>query len=458
MLFQNWTFVLFFLAVWPVYMALRRTRVGHIWLVIASYVFYAWFDVWYLALISYSTLVDWLLVLAMGRYGRRKLWLALSIINNLGLLGFFKYGAFVVDNLNGLLKVLNLPYAVTSPGTMLPIGISFYVFQSLSYTIDAYRGAIETEKCFFRYLAFVSFFPRLMMGPIERAGNFLPQLVAPGRLGAADAADGASLFVVGLFKKLALADYLAIYVDKVYASPDQFGSPAVLLAMLAYAWQIYFDFSGYTDMARGLGRMMGFRLMLNFNNPYLATSLGDFWGRWHISLSSWFKDYVYIPLGGNRGGSLRTYINMSLTMVISGLWHGAAWTFVIWGAVHALGRILTREMEGTAFYRDRVPRFAKQLFVFLIVTFAWVFFRAESFSQACTILSRAFAGGWTDPGMPIWALLLILGCWAYQFTYESRWRRFLEWSPVKIALVVGMVLYMAIFTGGEAQKFIYLQF
>jgi D-alanyl-lipoteichoic acid acyltransferase DltB (MBOAT superfamily) len=295
-------------------------------------------------------------------------------------------------------------------------------------------------------------------GPIERARNLLPQLRDTPRVTGHDVADGLSLFLVGLFKKLALADYLALYVDKVYATPGQFQSPALLLATFAFGWQIYFDFSGYTDMARGVGRMMGIRLMLNFRNPYLATSLGDFWQRWHISLSTWFRDYVYIPLGGNRKGPTRTYINMVLTMLISGLWHGAAWTFVIWGALHALGRVLTRQLERSAFYRDKVPRLVKQALVFAFVTFAWIFFRARTFGDARQIVSRLFTSGWADPAFPLLALTLILSVWTYQFLYESRARRLLELAPVRIALVVGMVAYLAIVPTQGGRPFVYFQF
>ncbi|MHC4628309.1 MAG: MBOAT family O-acyltransferase, partial [Planctomycetota bacterium] len=204
---------------------------------------------------------------------------ALSIANNLGLLGFFKYGTFVTDNVNLLLSSLNIPYMIPAPGMLLPAGLSFYIFQSLSYTIDYYRGNVEKEMSLIRYATFVALFPRLLAGPIERAKNLLPQLYKTPKVSTEDITDGLSMFIVGLFKKVALADYLALYVNKVYAAPDQFQSPALILATFLFAWQIYFDFSGYTDMARGVARMMGFRLMLNFNNPYLAASLGEFWSR-----------------------------------------------------------------------------------------------------------------------------------------------------------------------------------
>lgn len=458
MYFHTWPFALFFLIVYPTYLALKGTRLRLPFLLAASYFFYAWLNPLYVVLIVYSTTLDFIVVRRMGKSQRKKSWLAVSIVNNLGLLGFFKYGTFVTDNVNALLSSLGIPYILPAPGIFLPAGLSFYVFQSMSYTIDYYRGNLERERNFIRYATFVAFFPRLLAGPIERARNFLPQLHGASTISRQDITDGLSLFVVGLFKKVALADYLALYVNKVYSAPEQFQAPALVLATFLFAWQIYFDFSGYTDMARGVARMMGFRLMLNFNNPYLATSLSDFWSRWHISLSSWFKDYVYIPLGGNRKGTFDTYRNMFLTMVISGLWHGAAWTFVIWGALHALGRFLTRELERTTFYKEKVPRLVKQLFVFVFVSFAWIFFRAESISDAWLIVTRIFTSGLASPYCPVLALALIAVVWLYEFAHESRVAWVLELAPVRVGIVVLMVLYLAIFAPSSDQAFIYLQF
>jgi D-alanyl-lipoteichoic acid acyltransferase DltB (MBOAT superfamily) len=458
MLFQTWTFALFFLVFYPVYLAVKGTRLKLPWLLAASYVFYACWNPLYLILILWATSVDFLAVLAMARTRWKRPWLVLAVASNLGLLGFFKYGQFVADNLNALLAWLGAPYELARPGFLFPVGISFYVFRSMSYTIDCYRGDVEREPSFVRYATFVSLFPQLLMGPIDRAGSLLPQLRGTPRISRQGVADGLSLFVVGLFKKVALADYLAVYVDGVYAAPGECEAPALLLATFAFGWQIYFDFSGYTDMARGLARLMGFHLMLNFNNPYLATGLGDFWRRWHISLSTWFRDYVYIPLGGSRTGALATYRNLFLTMVISGLWHGAAWTFVIWGAVHGLGYSLTRSLERTRFYQERVPKPAKQLFTFSIVTFAWIFFRAESISDAWLVVTRIFRFGLADPAFPLWALALILAVWLYQFAYESRIRRILSTAPVRIGLVVGMVFYLVVAGSSGTQEFIYLQF
>ncbi|MHC4740781.1 MAG: MBOAT family O-acyltransferase [Planctomycetota bacterium] len=462
--FQTWPFALFFAVFYPVYLALNGTKFRLPLLTGASYFFYACFAPSYLlaglyvVLIIIVTIVDYTMVLLISITRYRKPWLCLSIVNSLTILGVFKYGTFATDNINAIISTLGIPYYLPAPGIVLPVGLSFYIFQSMSYTIDYYRGNVERETSLIRYAAFVSLFPRLLMGPIERAKNMLPQLGRMPKVTGADFSDGLSLFVVGMFKKVALADYLALYVNKVYAAPDDFQSPALLLATFLFAWQIYFDFSGYTDMARGIARMMGLRLMLNFNNPYLADSLGDFWGRWHISLSSWFKDYVYIPLGGNRRGTFNTYKNMFLVMVISGLWHGAAWTFVIWGAVHAVGRFATREMERTSFYRNRVPRIAKQLFVFAFVTFAWIFFRADTIGDAWTIIERIFTSGLADPRCPLLALGLVLAVWAYQFAYESRLKAVLRLRPVRIGMVIFMILYLAMFAPSTGQAFIYMQF
>ena len=458
MYFHTWPFVVFFAVVYPAYLALKRTRFGPLWLLVASYFFYWCVHPLYVVLIAYSTALDYVVVTRMARSRRRRSWLSLSIVNNLALLSFFKYGPFVTENINTFLSSLGIPYFVPAPGLLLPVGLSFYIFQSMSYTIDFYRGNIERETSLIRYATFVSLFPRLLMGPIERAKNLLPQLRRMPPVSTQDFADGLSLFVVGMFKKVALADYLALYVNKVYGAPEQFQSPALILATILFAWQIYFDFSGYTDMARGVARMMGFRLMLNFNNPYLADGLRDFWRRWHISLSSWFRDYLYIPLGGNRKGAFGTYRNLFITMVVCGLWHGPSWTFVLWGALHALGYCLTYRLERTSFYKEKVPRLLKQLLVFGFVTFAWIFFRAETIADAWAVIAGIFTAGFADPRCPILALALIVAVWLYQFAYESRLRCVLEMRAVRLTGIILMILYLVFFAPSGGQAFIYMQF
>jgi D-alanyl-lipoteichoic acid acyltransferase DltB (MBOAT superfamily) len=484
MLFHTWVFLVFFLIVYPVYLLVRKhNRLMNIWLMIASYVFYlGWlWNPWYLLLLFGTSAIDYVMVLLMERKrSTRTLWLVISLVSNFGFLGYFKYSGFITENLNALLAHLGasfvLPDPVVYPNTLLgflkvpdnwyfehvvlPIGISFHTFQSMSYTIDAYRGTIQTERSFIRFLTFVSFFPQLVAGPIERASNLLPQLQKTPTISREDLTDGLSLFLIGFFKKVALADYLAKYVDLVYGNPAHFQAPALTLATLAFGWQIYFDFSGYTDMARGIAQLMGFRLMLNFNNPYTATGLSDFWNRWHISLSTWFKDYLYFPLGGSRRGKLRTYFNMFVTMVVSGIWHGAAWTFVIWGGLHALGRCVTREAEQTDFYKERIPRLLKQAGVFTFVTFTWIFFRAPTLNDAWLVVSRIFTTAWTDPRVPLLMAGLVLAVWIYQLLYTSRsiLGRYLEVQPVRVGLAMLMITYLVLVAQPSSKQFIYFQF
>jgi alginate O-acetyltransferase complex protein AlgI len=408
------------------------------------------------------------LVFLMGLgslYSSRRIWLLISLVDNLALLFFFKYARFVIGNFNAVLSWAGISYQLGDPSSLMPLGfeyllpagISFFTFQSLSYTIDFYLGNVRRERSLVRFATFVSFFPQLIAGPIERARNLLPQFdqFPPVRL--RNFTDGASLFLVGLFKKLALANFLSFYVERVYDNPGAFDAPALILATVAFGWQIFFDFSGYTDMARGVAKVMGFDLTLNFNNPYLATGLGDFWSRWHISLSTWFRDYVYIPLGGNRGGKLLTYRNLFLTFFISGIWHGANWTFVIWGALHGLGIILTRELERSAFYREQVPRLVKQLGVFAFVSFTWIFFRAASVGDAWLIVRRIFHSAWHDPQIPLLMLVLTASIWIYQFLYESQFRRLLATSFVRVGLASAMLIYLCVCSSGGG-AFIYFQF
>jgi D-alanyl-lipoteichoic acid acyltransferase DltB (MBOAT superfamily) len=525
MLFHTWPFLIFMLIVLPVYFALRRTPLWTAWLLAASYFFYGWWNPYYLLLVVYSTTLDYLLVTLMDHcpgagqaragpldtvlraalglsaglalallggawlgpatlrptllvlaalvllmsvgafFGSRRIWLLISLVNNLTLLMFFKYARFVVENLNHVLAWLHASYRFADPSTLmpygwsyvLPVGISFFTFQSMSYTIDFYLGKVARERNLLRFATFVCFFPQLMAGPIERAKHLLPQFQAAPPLRLRNLTDGLSLFLVGLFKKLALANYLAVYVDRVYTDPAAFDAAALVMATFAFAWQIFFDFSGYTDMARGVARMMGFNLILNFNNPYLATGLGDFWSRWHISLSTWFRDYVYIPLGGSRRGTLATYRNLFITFLVSGIWHGANWTFAIWGMLHACGVMLTRELERSAFYRNRVPALVKQAWVFVYVCFAWIFFRATSLSQAALVIRRIGGAACSNPYIPALMLLLVALVWLYQFAYESRLRGLLAGSGIRVTLAVCMVLYLCLCSSGGG-TFIYFQF
>jgi len=456
--FNSWLFSIFFMLTAAGFFALKRTKFWQAWLLLASYVFYGWLNPLYVPMILWTTALNYLAGRKIESSPHKNAWLTVALVNNLLILGVFKYAVFAVENMNTFFGAVGMSYTLPVPGQLLPIGLSFYTFIATGYIIDCWRGTVPAEKNFIRFAAFVSFFPYLLAGPIERAKNMLPQLKNAPAFKSDQLTEGLSLFVTGLFKKIALADFLALYVNRVYGEPAEAGGLVLLMATYAFAWQIYFDFSGYTDMARGCARMLGFELMLNFKNPYLAESLGEFWGRWHISLSSWFRDYLYIPLGGNRKGRIGTYRNMIITMLVAGLWHGAAWNFVIWGGIHALGRSIMKELENTRFYAERIPKFMKQMLVFHIVCLAWIFFRAETFGKAIEILTGIFTRPWNDPAFPIAGFIFILSVWAYQFIFESRLKRALELSYMKIALMTLMLLYMIFFRTAGYEIFLYFRF
>ncbi|MCX7825435.1 MAG: MBOAT family protein [Verrucomicrobiae bacterium] len=471
MLFNTWPFLIFMLVVLPVLLALRKTRLWLLWMLAASYFFYGWWNPYYLVVVLYTTAVVYVLAALMDRYpsdGRKRgFWLAVAIVCALAPLIFFKYARFIAANLNAVLSWLRVPARLADPAALmppgfdylLPIGISFYTFQSLGYLIDVYLGKTERERDIFRFANFVCFFPILMSGPIERAGHLLPQFRQFPAVRVQNFTDGASLFLVGLFKKLVLANYLALYVDHVYDSPQTFGAPALILATVAFAWQLYFDFGGYTDMARGVGKLMGFDLALNFNRPYLATGIGDFWRRWHISFSRWILDYIFMPLQmrWRERRALGTAAALVVTFLVSGVWHGAAWTFVIWGALHGLGLALTFELERSAFYRKRVPKVVKQFCVFVFVCFTWIFFRANSLPDAWLIVRRVFTAAWDDPQIPGLMLAAVALVWLYQCVCESKFRSVLQTGFVRVGLVVFMMLGLFLCASGGG-AFIYFQF
>jgi alginate O-acetyltransferase complex protein AlgI len=459
MLFNSWVFVVFFAAVLAGHYSLRGASLRNLWILAASYVFYGWLNPLYPVLLVYATLVSYAAARAMAASPRKKPWLVLGVANGLVMLSVFKYGAFLAANLGALLGLLGIEAAVKPPGRLFPVGISFYTLLIIGYLVDVYRGKVPVEKNLVRYAAFTAFFPYLLAGPIERAGAMLPQLARTPKLRAVNLSEGLSLFVVGLFKKVALADFLALYVNAAYDKPAESTGLTLLVATYAFAWQIYFDFSGYTDLARGAAKMMGYDLSLNFNNPYLADGMGDFWRRWHISLSSWIRDYLYFPLAGRSiAAGPRSYLALIAAMLLAGLWHGAAWTFVIWGALHALGRAGGRELEISDFYRHRLPRPLKQFFVFHWVCLTWVFFRAATFGDAMLIVRRilSFTGG--DPRFPLTAVLLVGLVLAYQILFRSKAKRFLGYPAVRVALMTAMMLYLVFFSTPGYEAFYYFRF
>ena len=386
MLFNSWQFLVFAALVFPLYYALPH-RWQNRMLLAASYVFYGAWDYRFLALIALSTAVDYVAargIASAADQRRRRVWLVLSLVTNLGLLGFFKYFNFFVASATDALAALGLDPGSLRLDIVLSVGISFYTFQTLSYTIDVYRGKLEPIRSLRDFALFVAYFPQLVAGPIERATRLLPQIVERRRLSIDMLHKGVWLITWGLFKKAVIANNLAIVVDRTFASGTGATGAEYLIAIYAFAFQIYCDFSGYSDIARGLAALMGIDLMVNFNHPYAATSPRDFWRRWHISLSTWLRDYLYIPLGGSRGTSARTYTALLLTMLLGGVWHGANWTFVVWGLYHGALLAAHRWISLDAGWRlpdTRATRIASRVVVFHLVCLGWLFFRAESMTQ-----------------------------------------------------------------------------
>ena len=412
MLFNSLEYLVFLPAVVLLYF-LTPQRARWLLLLAASYLFYAAWRVEYLALIVTSTLVDYAAGIAMGacatRAERRK-WLLLSLLVNLGLLFTFKYADFAIGSANALGGWLGAGPDWPLLELLLPVGISFYTFQTLSYAIDVYRGEREAERHLGRFAVYVAFFPQLVAGPIERSTRLLPQFVEHHRFDPANLRAGLWLILFGFFKKLVVADQAGLYVDAVYAAPGEAGAAAQLAASYLFAFQLYCDFSGYSDIAVGSAQLMGFRLMENFRRPYVAQSVQEFWRRWHVSLSTWFRDYVYVPLGGSHGTAGRWAWATAVVFLTSGLWHGANWTFVVWGALHVLYMYVGAATQGG---RERIaarlpPALSRArpvwraVFVFHLWAFSLVFFRSESLAGAASYLASLWSGGG-------WSLAALLG-------------------------------------------------
>jgi alginate O-acetyltransferase complex protein AlgI len=394
-LFNSLEFLIFFPLVTVAYFALPRVRSRQWLLLVASTVFYMAFIPAY-AIVLYGTIVvdyfaAFMIEKSEGR--KRRLWLAASIVANVGCLAVFKYCNFAIDNLNTLLGVIHSSSRLPLVELTLPVGLSFHTFQAMSYTIEVYRGNQKTERSFVVYALYVMFYPQLVAGPIERPQNVIHQLKELHPFDAEGATRGLRLMLWGFFKKVVVADRLSVIVSAVYAAPGRFSGPILAVATLAFAIQIYADFSGYSDIALGSAEVMGIKLMTNFRQPYLSQSVSEFWSRWHISLSTWFRDYLYIPLGGNRVGPLRRRMNLLMTFVVSGLWHGASWTYVIWGALNGL--FLISETVVSSRGRERTSGVRGAIRVALTVTlisFTWIFFRAASVDDALTVLTRLPTG------------------------------------------------------------------
>jgi len=469
MLFVQPLYLFFFVAVFTLYWLLPANRPRKVLLLLASYVFYAAWDWRFLSLIWISTIADYFIGLGLGRTTRRtarRRLLLVSLTVNLGLLGFFKYFNFFADSLTGLIASLGLP--APGPVTLqivLPVGISFYTFQTLSYSIDVYRGKLQPTRNLLDLALFVGFFPQLVAGPIVRAMDFLPQLKEKRNFAAVDVRWALVLFLVGFFKKACVSDNIAATIDPYFANPDEYTAVSAMMAMILYTIQVYCDFSGYSDMAIASAALLGYKLCLNFDFPLLAPNISDLWRRWHISLTAWLKDYLYIPMGGSRKGLARTRFNVMVTLVLCGLWHGAAWTFVVFGFIHGLALLVHRSWVGLGVERVRSSR--SWLLFSHVVTLTWfcmalVFFRSQDFSQAwvtcksCLLFDSTGTGqiaiSWLFP-----AVLLLLIHWiTYRRVFAEWWRRGPDW-----AFACGMGLTTALILAcmpASTQPFIYFQF
>ncbi len=402
MLFNSLQFCFFFPIVTLIYFLLPH-RFRWAWLLAASCWFYMAFIPVYILILCFTIVVDYFsaILIEQSRGPRRKQFLVASLGANVGVLVFFKYINFLNGNLSGLAHWLHWNYPIGALRILLPIGLSFHTFQSMAYTIEVYRGRQKAERHFGQVALYVLFYPQLVAGPIERPHHMLPQLHERHSFDGDRAADGLRIMLWGCFKKMVIADRLAHLVNPVFNHPADYPGPLLLLATIAFAYQIYCDFSGYSDIAIGAAKVMGFRLMMNFDRPYSARSVSEFWRRWHISLSTWFRDYLYIPLGGNRVPRARWFLNLLITFLVSGMWHGANWTFAVWGGLHGLyliGSIWTKPLRDRLVgwtHLDRAPwlhAFFQRSVTFVLISFAWIFFRANTVSEATFIVTRLFNG------------------------------------------------------------------
>lgn len=473
MLFNTVDFALFFplvlLLYWTVFK--KNLKAQNLFLVVVSYIFYAFWDWRFLSLIFISSLVDYSVGWRLGQTNgknQRKLLLLVSLVFNLGLLFTFKYFDFFVDTFISTFALFGTQFSATSWNILLPVGISFYTFQTLSYTLDIYKRKMEPTRNMVSFFAFVSFFPQLVAGPIERASHLLPQFEKERFVDRKKVVDGLRLILSGLFKKMVIADNCALIVNSIFENYQVESGSTLLCGAIFFAFQIYGDFSGYSDIAIGTSRLMGFDLMKNFNFPYLAQNMSDFWKRWHISLSTWFRDYVYIPLGGSRVSKGRLILNIMIVFLVSGLWHGANLTFVFWGFIHALFVIpvILYFKKDAVFQKNKIFPTFKELvsigFTFGIVVIAWVFFRAETLYDAFQYLGILFSKSlFTAPLVPRSGILFLFIYMCFEWIQRHRDHvldiAYIRNKWVRYGIYYG-VIFCIFYFAGDLQPFIYFQF
>lgn len=482
MLFNSIDFALFLPIVFSLYWFLlkKSVRLQNLLIVIASYIFYGWWDWRFLSLIAFSTIVDFYVGKSLGGnllQSHRKILLWTSILVNLGFLGVFKYYNFFLDNFISAFSFLGIQFNANSLNIILPVGISFYTFQTLSYSIDVYKKKLEPTNDFIAFTAFVSFFPQLVAGPIERATNLLPQFYKKREFNYSDAVEGSRQILWGLFKKMVIADNAAMFANHIFNNSSEQSGSTLVAGALFFTFQIYGDFSGYSDIAIGTAKLFGFKLMQNFAYPYFSRDIAEFWRRWHISLSTWFRDYLYIPLGGSKGSNAKKIRNTFIIFITSGFWHGANWTFLFWGFLNALyflplllfnkNRTNIDVISKDKFFPS-LGEIASIATTFTLTVFAWIFFRAESIGHAFQYLSGIFSNSlfslpqFHEPRQAIIVSILILiflafewGGREYRFALgnlEKRWKKVYRY-PFYYSLIV--LIYLL---GGNEQQFIYFQF
>lgn len=458
----------------------KDLKLQNILIVVSSYVFYGWWDWRFLSLILFSTIIDYTIGLQLSKQknvNKRRILLWTSIIVNLGFLGFFKYYNFFLDNFKSAFSIFGYELQANSLHIILPVGISFYTFQTLSYTIDIYKKKLEPTKDFIAFSAFVSFFPQLVAGPIERATHLLPQFFAKRQFNYLYAVDGMRQILWGLFKKIVIADNCAQYANIIFNNSSEYSGSTLVIGALFFTFQIYCDFSGYSDIAIGTSKLFGFNLKQNFAFPYFSRDISEFWRRWHISLSTWFRDYIYIPIGGSRGGIWMKIRNTFIIFIVSGFWHGANWTFIVWGALNAvyfLPLLLTKnnrnnlDVVAKGKLLPTLKELCMMLFTFMLTVFAWIFFRAENIEHSMHYISNIFSKSLfiypifdkDDYVKPIYLLIFI-------FIIVEWIGREQQYAISNISLIKNkhlryIIYYLLIFTlfwfSGEKQEFIYFQF
>ena len=471
MAFNSLIFLIFFAIVLGLHSLPLQWQAKKTNLLLASYIFYAAWNPPFIVLLWLSTLTDWFAArkIAVTSGGAKRFYLLLSIAVNLGLLGYFKYGGFLEANFAALLGTMGVSYVPSGANIILPLGISFYTFQSMSYSIDVYRDRIKPHHSFLDFALYVTFFPQLVAGPILRAGFFLQQLANENKQRVNQMGWGLAIITVGMFEKVVLADgALAPIVERVYGEASAAGGVDAWIGTMAFAGQIFFDFNGYSMIAVGLGRCFGFELPWNFLSPYGAVGFSDFWRRWHITLSTWLRDYLYISLSGNRAGAARTIVNLMLTMLIGGLWHGASWLFVLWGGVHGLFLVIERVarqlFESSTLVRTAGMQFVLGIMTWLAVCLAWVLFRAEDPASAAHLLTSMLTFGSGEEllgGSEVLTVvvvivsLLVTHWFMRDRSFESVFKG-LSW-PV-VGLILGAMLIAIVLSPGEERDFIYFEF